>query len=160
MLRIQTRTTPSRLTYVLALIVAFLSVMLIGNLFAQGTDTTVVDTTGTGGGVVPSVMSLAELLGWASAIVGAWLFKKWNVAQGKLDGISNFAKAAAATALVAIIAFIAKEVGFLMTGTGADLTQTGFSSFVEGLGATLLVRFGITSAKQKALVAPKAPDPY
>jgi zinc transporter ZupT len=99
---------------------------------------------------------LTSLLPWAGGLLGAWLFKKWNVAQGKLDGINDGLKAGAALVATSIASFLGDFLGVALAGDMSQWDLNFWTNLARGAITVLAVTVGITQAKEKAVTPSKA----
>lgn len=111
------------------------------------------------GATSPTAGNMSPALGWLAlkgiVIPGAsaWLFAKWNQAQGALSHLSNGLKTAAFLGISVLGGILATLVGRALNQDPTTWTQSGIANVLGGIIATVEARAVIKSQKTKAPVS-------
>ena len=98
----------------------------------------------------------AELLKWLIPLLGSVLFKAWNKAGGWIAGLANELKMGIYIGLITGMMFLGEFIHTAVSQNPADWGGTFWESIAAGLLGTLLVKMGITTAREKSPAVARA----
>lgn len=120
-----------------------LAVLAVPHLYAQVADTT---AAASNAGYSYGITEAARLLAGA---LGAWLFKKWNLASDKLNQMNDLVKGLIGTAAITAMGMIGTFIGVTVSQNTTDWGENFWHSVAVGIFGTLLVKLGIGTAKAR-----------
>lgn len=135
----------SRFSLTLAVVLGFLVTMAVGTAFGQEPDP---DPTGIGAGALS--YGLSEIVKWAIPLLGSFLFSSFNKVQSAIADWNDALKGAAYIALTTVLMYVGEFINQTISSNPADWTGTFWEGLAAGLVGTLLVKIGISQARDPA----------
>ena len=135
-------TRVSRFSLTLAVVLGFLDTMAIGTAFGQEPSPNPGDT---GAGALS--YGLSELVKWAVPLLGSVLFSSFNKVQSAIADWPDALKGAAYIALTTALMYLGEFINLAVSQNPADWTGTFWEGIAAGLVGTLLVKIGISQAR-------------